>query len=408
MRNRMIMMPVALSLAVQTAWAAPRHDASAAANAPLTQRVDHIIDAAIGEKRIVGTVVVVLRDGKVIYHRAAGLADRESNRPMREDTVFRLASMSKAIVSASALKLIDEGKLRLNDPVTRWIPSFRPKLKDGRTPAITVRELLSHTAGLNYGFFEPLNGPYHKLGVSDGLDNPGISLNENLRRISSAPLLYQPGTAWNYSLSIDVLGAVVSKVGGSDLPSVVRRTVTGPLGMKDTDFFARSPQRLATPYSDAKPEPHRMSDPERFPFGGSAVVYSPSRATNRTAFPSGGAGMVGTAADYVTFLETIRKGGGKILSSKSDWAMTHNQVGNILVTAAGKGWGWGLGFAVLKDPTPTHSPLTPGSWQWGGAYGSSYWVDPKEKLTVVALTNTAVEGMSGQFAQDVKRAVYGR
>jgi CubicO group peptidase (beta-lactamase class C family) len=157
-------------------------------------RLNQVIDRALSENRIIGTAILAARDGNVVFSRAAGLADRASGRPVRGDTVFRLASMTKPIVSAATLVLVERGKIQLDDPVTRWLPNFRPALPDGRQPTITVRHLLTHTAGLNYGFKEAANGPYHRAHVSDGLDQPGLSIDENLRRLASVPLLHPPGT----------------------------------------------------------------------------------------------------------------------------------------------------------------------------------------------------------------------
>jgi CubicO group peptidase (beta-lactamase class C family) len=352
--------------------------------------------------------VLIARDGHVIYSRAAGWADREGQIPAREDTIFRLASMTKPLVSAATLALWDQGKLNLDDPVTRWLPEFKPKLVDGRVPIITIRELLTHTAGLHYGFLEPETGPYHRLGVSDGLDDRGITLCENLRRIALAPLLYEPGSEWQYSVATDVLGAIVEKITGTDRPSAIRHLVTLPVGMTDTAFVARHAERLAVAYADGKPAPVKMKDLYRLPYGASAFIYSPSRATDPQAFPSGGAGAVGTAGDYLKFLETLRRGGAPILRPETVQLMTRNAIGDLTVSAKGEGWGFGLGFAVLKDPKPTDSPLHVGSYEWGGAYGNSWWVDPQEKVTAVILTNTAIEGMSGRFPEEVKAAVYGK
>ncbi len=157
-------------------------------------RLNQVIDRALSENRIIGTAILAARDGNVVFSRAAGLADRASGRPVRGDTVFRLASMTKPIVSAATRVLVERGKIQLDDPVTRWLPNFRPALPDGRQPTITVRHLLTHTAGLNYGFKEAANGPYHRAHVSDGLDQPGLSIDENLRRLASVPLLHPPGT----------------------------------------------------------------------------------------------------------------------------------------------------------------------------------------------------------------------
>ncbi|AWK88416.1 serine hydrolase domain-containing protein [Azospirillum thermophilum] len=373
----------------------------------LAARLDSVVDRAVAEQRIVGTVVLVAEDGRIVYRRAAGLADRESRRPMREDAVFRLASVSKPFVTVAALALAERGALRLDDPVTRFLPDFRPALPDGRRPEITVRHLLTHSAGLTYSFFEPPGGPYHQAGVSDGIDLPGFGLEENLRRIASAPLLYEPGRGWSYSVATDVLGAVVERAGGAPLPDMVERLVTGPLGLRDAGFTAREPDRLAVPYADGSPRPVRMTTLQEMPFAASTILYSPPRALDPTAFPSGGAGMVGTAGDVLALLEALRTGGGPVLSRDGVRALVANAVGDRELGLIPPGWRWGLGFPVLQDPAAAGTPQSAGTWQWGGVYGHSWFVDPARRLTVVALTNTAVAGMAGAFPDGIRDAVYG-
>ncbi|AUX40991.1 serine hydrolase [Sorangium cellulosum] len=394
--------PAAVAAAPAPAASSPR---PAPVDDALQRRLDVVVDAATAEGRIVGTVVVVARDGNVVYRRAAGFADREARKPMREDTVFRLASMTKPIVSATALALVDAGTLKLDDPVAKWLPAFQPKLPDGKAPAITVRHLLTHTAGLNYGFMEPPDGPYHRARVSNGLDQPGLSLAENLERIAQAPLLFEPGSAWNYSMATDVLGGVVEKAGGAPLPEVVRRLVTGPLGI-EAGFSVEDAGRLAVPYGDASPAPERMKDVQPVKFGPTEVTYAPARVLDPRSYPSGGAGMVGTADGYVKFLEAVRTGGGKILRPETAAAMTSNQVGNLKVQQPGGTWGFGFGFAVLQQPDQT-MPSAAGTWQWAGAYGTHFWVDPNARLTVVVLTNTALAGMQGEYPEAIRRAIYG-
>lgn len=395
-----------LAPATPTPVPTPPPVSAASEERALAARLDGVIDRAIAEKRIVGAVVLVARDGKVVYRRAAGAADREAKRPMREDAVFRLASMSKPLVSATALALIEQGKLSLEDPVTKWLPTFRPKLADGREPVITVRHLLTHSAGLTYGFFEPEDGPYHKAGVSDGLDQPGITLEENLRRIASAPLSFEPGTRWNYSVAIDVLGAVVARAGGAPLPKVVERSVTGPLRMPDTGFVARDAGRLAVPYADGQPEPVRMGAQQVVSFNGGWVRFAPGRALDARAFPSGGAGMVGTAGDFLKFLEAIRTGGAPVLKPATVTQLSTAQLAPGIATSE-PGWSFGFASAVLVDPVKARSPHAVGTLQWGGAYGHSWFVDPKSGLSVVALTNTAFAGMAGAFPTAIRDAVYG-
>jgi CubicO group peptidase (beta-lactamase class C family) len=368
-------------------------------------RIDAVIEQAIAEKRLVGAVVLVSRDGKLVYQSASGLADRESKRPMQIDSVFRLSSVSKPIVSAAALALVDQRKLSLDDPVTKWLPEFRPKLVSGEAPTITVRQLLTHTSGLGYKFAEKPGTAYYQARVSDGFDELRVSLDENLRRLATAPLFNRPGEAWRYSISIDVLGAVVEKASGKSLPQAVADLVTQPLGLRDTAFWAREPARLAVPYYDSKPAPARMADPHSVPFGeGGRMTYSPSRALDSKAYPSGGAGMVGTAPDVMRFLETIRAGGKPILSSATTASMMSNQIGSLM--GPQPGIGFGFGGSVVVDPTSAQTPQSRGTWQWGGIYGHSWFVDPAQKLTVVAFTNTGLEGMWGKFTTDLRDAVY--
>ncbi|WP_249780087.1 serine hydrolase domain-containing protein [Bradyrhizobium sp. dw_411] len=373
-----------------------------------TKALDAIINDAVSGDHIVGATVIAAKNGEIAYQRAVGFADRESQRRIDEGEVYRLASMTKPIVCVTALALVDRGQLRLEDPVTRWLPDFRPKLIDGREPLITVRHLLTHTAGLTYGFLEPRDGPYHRLGVSDGLDASGLTLEENLHRIASAPLLFEPGTSWRYSVAIDVLGAVIERATDSKLPDAVRNIVTRPLNMTSVSFVS-SPEGngLATPYGDASPRPERMAEPFSLKFGQSAIDYSPARAFDPKAFPSGGVGMVGTAMDYLRFAEAIRTGGSGIIRPETVAAMTSNAVGDLTVGAAGPGFGWGLGVAVLKDPVAAKSPMMAGAWMWAGVYGTNFWVDPAAGLSVIVLTNTAVAGMTGDFPMSLRRAVYG-
>ncbi|AWJ83572.1 serine hydrolase [Azospirillum sp. TSH58] len=370
-------------------------------------RLDPVIDRALSEKRIVGAVVLVAKDGTIVYHRAAGYADREAGAEMREDAIFRLASITKPFVTAAAMRLVEDGRLDLDAPVTRWLPDFRPALPDGSTPDITIHQLLTHTSGLGYTFLEPAGGPYHRLNVSDGLDQPGLSLKENLARLSAAPLTFAPGTGWRYSLGIDVLGGVLETIEGRSLSDIVRDTVTAPLGISDTGFSVRDASRLTKAYADGDPEPVAMMDRLAVPLMGFAATFAPSRILDANSYQSGGAGMAGTASDVLRFLEAIRTGGSPILKPETVRMMVRDQVGATAQTQ-GPGWGFGYGWAVLDDPAPTGTPQAAGTLQWGGAYGHSWFIDRRNGLSVVALTNTAFEGMSGAFPTDVRNAVYGQ
>lgn len=368
----------------------------------LTQRMDAAIDEAIAQKRIVGTVVLVARNGTIVYHRAAGFADREAGVPMREDTLFRLASVTKPIVTAAVLRLVEQGRIGLDDPVTKWLPTFRPSFND-KQPIIRIRQLLTHTSGLSYAVYEEA---YRNAGVADGGAGPHITLAENLRRLSSVPLLSEPGTQWHYGLSTDVLGAVLEKATGKRLQDAVANLVTTPLQTNTTTFTVTDRGRLAVPYADGVPEPKRMGAEALVPLGNQPpVLFEPGRALDPASYPSGGTGMSGTAGDLLRFFEVIRKGGAPLLSTRTVEQMFTDHVGPQ-AAAMGPGWGFGYGGAVLDDPQATGTPQSKGTLSWSGAYGNTWFIDPKERLTVVALTNTAFEGMVGTFARDVRNSAY--
>jgi CubicO group peptidase (beta-lactamase class C family) len=373
----------------------------------LSRRLDAVIDAALAERKLVGGVVLVAKDGDLAFGRAAGFADREAAAPMRRESIVRFASLTKPIVSVAALALAEEGVLDLDDPVTRFLPEFRPRDAEGGEPIITLRHLLTHTSGLTYDFMEPPESAYHATGISNGFDVPGVAMADNLARIAAWPLKFAPGSAWNYSVSTDVLGAALAAAAGESLPDLVRRKVTGPLGMKDTDFSVVDPGRLAVAYADAEPQPVRMGERHEIPFAFSPLRYAPNRILDPASFPSAGAGMAGTAEDYLTFLETLRRGGGGVLKAESAALMAQNAIGEIPVVLMGPGYGFSLGAGVLLDPAAAGAPQGAGTWSWGGVYGASWFVDPVNRITVVILTNTAIEGMVGAFTVAVRDAVYG-
>ncbi|MCE3274337.1 MAG: hypothetical protein K0R13_192 [Propionibacteriaceae bacterium] len=365
----------------------------------LQQAIDAVVDEALAAGRVVGAVVLVREHGEPVYARAAGYADREAATPVALDTVFRWASLTKPVVAATALALIERGGLDLDDPVTRFLPDFEPRLPDGSAPRINVRHLLTHTAGLGYPTLDP-DDPYVAAGVSGGLDQPGMSMQENLRRIASAPLYFWPGSAWRYSMAIDVLGAIIAVVRGTSLADAVASYVTDPLRMLDSGFVVRKPERLAVPYADGNPRAVRMGEPHRV----EDIVFSPARAFDPRSFQSGGGGMVGTAGDFMTFLETLRTGA-PILTRETVQLASRNQVGSLREQEE-PGWGFGFLSGVLIDAERAGSPAHVGTLSWGGVYGHSWFYDPAAELSVVGLTNTALEGCKGSFPADVQAAIY--
>jgi CubicO group peptidase (beta-lactamase class C family) len=391
-----------------------RMDTTVATQAPT---IDAAIDQALGEARIVGAVVLAAQNGAIVYRRAAGLADRERGAPMREHAVFRLASLSKPLVTAAALRLLERGRIALTDPVTRYLPNFRPALPSGEIPTITLRHLLTHTAGLSYGFMQPPDGSYHRAGVSDGLDAPGLAMADELDRLTRAGLAYRPGERWDYSLAMDVMGAVLEAVEGRDLGDVMREHVTGPLRLASIGFDLKPEQReaLAAPYADHTPAPLRIPDdgdrvhfPPGIPLyeGLAGIHLVPARVFDSTSFRSSGAGMVGTAGDMLAFIEALRMGGAPILSRETAAAMMTVQTGDLPIPNRGPGWAFGFGAAILTDPAAAQSPQSPGTFGWGGVWGHTWFLDPARRLSVVSLTNTALEGMMGRYTRDLRNAVY--
>ncbi|MBF2718223.1 serine hydrolase domain-containing protein [Agrobacterium vitis] len=377
-------------------------------NSSIASRLDAVIDGAIAAERIVGAVVRVALDGEIIWSRAAGLADREAGTAMRTDAIFRLASVSKLFTAATALALVSQGKLDLDRPITEWLPAFTPTF-EGRPALITSRHLLSHSAGLSYGFFEPEDGPLSRAGVSDGMDRSDLTLTDNIRRLAGVPLSFAPGSAFRYSLGIDVVGAVIEAATELALPEAIRTLITEPLGLEDAGFALSDLSRVAAAYADATPRPRRMHEPEYLPLlpGMAGVIMDPSRVFDTKAFPSGGAGMVGTASDVLLLIEALLQGGGDIMTADLAAEMARDQIPGIEIEGS-PGWGYGLGFSVLRDSQAAGVAEPAGTWRWGGAYGHSWFIDPSNRLTVVALTNTAFEGMSGagRFSADLSRAIY--
>ncbi|MEE1924137.1 serine hydrolase domain-containing protein [Pseudomonas sp. 148P] len=381
----------------------------AVASDPIRARIDAVLDSAIEDQRLVGAVVLVARRGEIIYRKAAGVADREAGKAMRSDALFRLSSVTKPITSTAALALVAQGRIGLDDPIARWLPEFQPALADGSRVAITLRQLLSHTAGLGYGFLEARGGgAYARAGVCDGLENAPLTLDENIRRLASAPLLYRPGSAWGYSIATDVLGALIARVYGAPLAEAIEQLVSKPLGLSDTRFNVVDPTRLTAAYLNADPAPRRMQGVEVIEvFENTAGIrMDADRALDASAYPSGGSGMVGTAGEFLVLLETLRQGGGSLMSASLAKEMGSVQTGDLEL-ANWPGRGFGLGFTVLTDAQAAQTPESVGTWRLGGAFGHSWFVDPLQQLSVVAFTNTAFEGMYGQFTLDLTHAVYG-
>jgi CubicO group peptidase (beta-lactamase class C family) len=360
-------------------------------------RIDSCLQQAVDSNRIAGAVGLVLRDGQVAYQRAVGWADKEAGRRMSVESMFRIASQTKAVTSVVILSLMEEGKLALSDPVSRFIPAFARTTVATRadtrrvirpaTRQITIRDLLTHTAGISYGT-EDLVAPLYSakgLGPAAGLGWYTADKNEpvctTMERLATLPFVAQPGEAWVYGYSTDVLGCVAERASGLALDELIRRRITGPLGLEDTYFFIplEKRNRLVAVYaSDTSNHAVRALDGAT---GQGHYVAGPRRNF------SGGAGLVSTARDYARFLQMVLGGGAlgatRILSAHTVMLMTTNQVGALFGTA---GVGFGLGFETV-DRYGADDLSSVGTFGWGGAYGSQYKVDPKERLIIVFMIN---------------------
>ncbi|HYJ40410.1 MAG TPA: serine hydrolase domain-containing protein [Steroidobacteraceae bacterium] len=361
------------------------------------QRMDALLDGYVNDGRIGGIVALVLRDGKPVYQHATGWRDKEAGQKMTMDTIFRIASQSKALTSVAILSLMEEGKLTVNDRAGKWIPTFErtsvlTRVENSTTwtttaakRPITIKDLLTHTAGINYGQQPEFNSLYEPkgLGLAAGIgwyfadkDEPICT---TMERLGTLPFEAQPGERFVYGYNTDVLGCIVEKASGVSLDEYIRSRITGPLGMPDTVFYlpADKAGRLAVVYGSG-PGGKIVKAPEG-PRGQGDYVKGPRKSY------SGGAGLVSTARDYATFLEALRNGGAlgkvRILSPHAVKLMTTNQIADL---KSPRGLGFGYGFET-HDKYGVSGMSSVGSWGWGGAYGTWYRVDPEERLTIVLM-----------------------
>ncbi|MCP3733448.1 beta-lactamase family protein [Sphingomonas sp. RP10(2022)] len=403
---------IATVLLAASPGAAPAQRAADARHARETGRISaerlapvrQLLQGYVDQGRIAGAVVQVQQDGRTVFSTAVGWRDKEAHDPMRQDSVFRIASQTKALTSVAAMMLMEEGKLLLSDPVGKYLPEWssttvavpRPNGGYDVVPAkrrITIRDLLTHTSGVSYG-----GGPAEKAWRDAGFmgwywADRDAPVGFALARMASLPMAAQPGEQFVYGYSTDILGAIVEKVSGKTLDAVLRERLIEPLGMKDTAFYLPRDKadRLAVVYSAKANAIVRADDPGTWR-DGSFLGQGQYVEGPRAAF-SGGAGLLSTAADYGRFLEMLRQGGTldgrRYLGRKSVELMVSNQLTDAPYLP---GKGFGLGFSIRTDVGKAGEPGSEGEFGWGGAYHSTYWVDPRERLTIVYLTQLIPAG----------------
>lgn len=365
----------------------------------IIDRLEQGIAEAVDAGQIVGCTVMLAQHGRVVLARSAGMADREAGRAMTPDIWLRYASVSKPFATVAALRLMALGRLAPDDPVTRYLPDFAPALPDGSRPTITIDQLLSHLAGLDYRFAQPTGGSYHRAGISDGIGDSGITLAENLRRIALVPLDRMPGTAWRYSIATDVLGAAIQVAADRPLPDAMAELVTEPLGIEAA--FRADPDRLAANYADGEP-PLLMQGLTRVPIPqreGLDYSFLPQRNSDPLAYASAGGGMSGTAPAALALLEALRAGP-FIPDDLRRLAHANRITGPHPMR--GPGWGHAWAGAIVTTPDIGFSPGTLG---WGGIYGHSWLIDPGRGLTLLSMTNTTPQGVNGAFSTRMTAAL---
>jgi CubicO group peptidase (beta-lactamase class C family) len=365
-------------------------------------RLDNAIRAEVERGRIPGVVMMVQRDGQLAHSRTFGRQDPQSGAPMREDSIFRIYSMTKPIVSVGIMMLVEEGRITLSDPVAKHIPelaNLRVGMeKDGKLDIVTaqrqptVQDLLRHTSGFTYGVFG--KSAVKELYTKNGVDSSDHTNADLVKKLAQVPLMYQPGTTWEYGRSTDVLGHVIERVSGQPLDAWLQARILGPLRMNDTAFYADASRqgRIAEAF---------VKDPDSGAANNLLNVREPPK------YLAGGQGLVSTAADYMRFAQMLLNGGElegvRIVSRKTVALMTSDHLGGI--RGPSPGYGFGLGFTVrLADGV---SPLegSAGDYNWAGLGGTYFWVDPRERL--IAVWMMQAPGPRGYYRELYRNLVYG-
>jgi CubicO group peptidase (beta-lactamase class C family) len=362
---------------------------SVGVSADRLRRLETGMKTIADEGRLSGIVTLLARRGKIVSFQAAGRKDVGRSDPMQKDSIFRIYSMTKPITGVAMMMLYEEGKWRLDDPVSRYIPEFaslkvhvgeepdgRPKLEDARR-SMTLRELMTHSAGLAYGLNE--RNAVDRLYRQSRVLNSDVSLQAMVDSLAKLPLLAQPGTRWYYSIGVDVQGYLVEKLSGQPFDQFLQKRIFEPLGMKDTSFFVTKDKlpRLALVHRENEAGGIEVQRD----FGGDPTV--------KPAGPSGGGGLFSTAADYVRFTQMLLNGGQldgvRLLAPRTVEMMRTNHLSKEALATAGAGIGWGMDFAVVMDAAAAGLPLADSSYYWAGAAGTWFWIDPKTDLTFIGM-----------------------
>ena len=396
-----ILTSVALAVAIfaTTATAAPNLTSapeSAGFSAKRLERVDRMLKGYVDRREIPGAVGLIARHGKVVYHKSFGYRDIESNAPMANDVIFRIASMTKPITSVAAMMLWEEGQFQLRDPISKFLPEFADmevalpvepgdsargpyKIAEASRP-ITVQHLLTHTAGLANPYRGATRNLYNDLRTER---KPGGTVGDYVTALSKLPLNFEPGERWEYGPATDVVGRLVEVLSGMTLADYFETKIFRPLGMEDTHFYLPRSKvpRLAALY---RPNDEGKIELQERPDENSRWVKEPH------VYFSGGGGLVSTTADYLRFHQMMLNGGEldgiRILSPRTVRLMTTNHTGNLAIWLRGAGYGFAIGYSVSVDQGQTAMPSAEGTYNWGGAFCTVFWVDPADQLIGILMT----------------------
>lgn len=384
-------------------------------------RITAVMQGHVDDGRLAGAVALVARKGRVAYLRSVGMQDREKGVEMNPGTIFRIASMSKAITSVAAMMLYEEGRFELKDPVSKLIPEFGDvkvlasaddsSARDGVVAAkraITIRHLLTHTSGLTYHWDARVGAIYAEAGITHGLIQDGDLLAEDMAKLARLPLVHQPGEAFTYSLSTDVLGRVVEVTSGMPFDEFLRKRVFEPLRMNDTAFRlpASKVSRLAAVYGpDSDGELRRLPD-EAIGDGDMRIsVNYPYEGTHR--YCSGGGGLCSTVPDYARFIQMLLNGGEldgvRLLSRETVELMAADHVGEL-----NRDSGFGLGFGITRTLREAGESTSVGAYRWGGFWYTTFFIDPAEEMIGVCMAQVYPAGnatLNSQFEALAHQAI---
>ena len=381
------------------------------------KRLDLLLQSYTEAKGVPGIIALVMRDGKVVYRNSFGLADVAGRKPMRLDAIVRIASQTKAITSIGLMLLYDEGKFQLDDPISKYLPAFKnPKVlatfnaQDSSyttVPAkgeITIRQLFTHTSGISYPMIgtKEARAIYAKAHIPSGIGTPQGLLAKSMDALGPLPLMHQPGERFTYGLSVDVLGRLIEVLAGQPLDQYLRTRLFEPLGMKDTWFYLPNDKqpRLAKLYTE---DAAKKTVPMQ-PRDGMTPDYPNAKGT----YFSGGAGLSSTIDDYAHFLQMMLNNGSyngrQLLKPATVALITQNQMGDV--SQNGNKFGLGFSITTAQNAAKQSFGLSEGSYEWGGIFGTTYWVDPSAKLVALIYTQKYPSGTAGDLAGKFKTAVY--